>query len=302
MASVIKKQTIIGSNMSETEDGIEDVAIFFVEGLDASGAEKKYQALTTPGVPRVGDPHPFIPGIVARSIPRIEVKKGGFHATVEVQYAVPSEEDGGGGGGGGGPDGTGNLPGTVRLGVVYERVPSNFAVNIDGTKGDPIHLKYDHTVSFDPGGSQTGSGERDATTTQIGEVNNYIARPTVIIRGNTAFCPLGKGLKTGFTNSDNFLAPIANLFDVPPDGTADTWLLIRTSANSTDNNASFDFEFEWAYKKEKWYEVAVFIDPKTGRPPGNIKEPTPFQPGGEGNGTRVVRIAGQTAFQTFVTL
>lgn len=299
MASVVQKQTIIGSNLSQNEDGFTDTAFFFVTGLDAVGAEKKYQAITTVGVPQIGDPHPFISGIRVRNIPRVTVHKGGFTAQVEVSYAKPDSEDGDGGGGGGGG---GGVPGTVRLGAVYERVPSNFSTNINGTVGDLIHLKWDSTVSFEEGGSLTGSGEANAITTQVGEVNTYIPRLTVIKRGNTLKCPLTKAQKTGFTNADNFLAPIAGLFDAPPGGTPDTWLLIRSSANSTDNNESFDFEFEWAYKKETWHEVAVFIDPATGRPPGNVKAPANILDGERGNGTLVVRVAGQTNFTPYVQL
>lgn len=298
MASVVQKQTIIGSNLSQNEDGFTDTAFFFVTGLDAVGAEKKYQAITTVGVPQIGDPHPFISGIRVRNIPRVTVHKGGFTAQVEVSYAKPDSEDGDGGGGGGGG---GGVPGTVRLGAVYERVPSNFRTNKDGTIGKEIQIVHDFTVPFD-GDSLTGSGEKDAQKTMVGEVNAYLPRLTVIKRGNTLKCPLTKAQKTGFTNADNFLAPIAGLFDAPPDGNPDTWLLIRSSANSTDNNESFDFEFEWAYKKETWHEIAVFIDPATGRPPGNIKRPAQILENQKGNGTLVVRVAGQTNFTPYVQL
>ena len=300
MPSVVEKETIIGSNLSQSEDGFEDTAIYRVTGLDAPGSEKKYQAITTPGLPQIGDPHPFIPGIVVRRIPRVTVEKGSFNAKVEVFYANPSDEEGGGGGG---PDGT-NMQGTVRLGVVYERVPSNYTTNLDGTRGGPIKLGINPDAAFnlDGGGGSGNIDESNAATIQAGEVNTYIARPTVILRGNTAKCPLSKGLKTGFTNADPFLDPIKNLFDKLPVHKEDTWMLIRTSSNSTDNNESFDFEFEWAYKEETWHEVAVFIDPATGRPPGNITMPNPIKLPQRGNGTLVVRVAGQAKFKPFVTL
>ncbi|MEM6259672.1 MAG: hypothetical protein AAGI37_15440 [Planctomycetota bacterium] len=304
MPSVIDKETIIGSNFRITEDGAEDTVIYFVKGLDAPGMQKKLQAATTRGIPEVGDAHPFIPGIVCRGIPRVDVHKGGFTAKVEAFYATPSEEDSGGGGEG--PDGSSGIPGTVRLGAVYERVPSNYDTKIDGTVGKKIQIGHDWEAEIqendENGGVISGAVEKDQGNSQTGEVNAYVARLTVILRGNTEKCPLSKAQRTGFTNADNFLQPIAGLFDAPPDGTPDTWLLIRSGANSTDNNASFDFEWEWAYKPETWHEIAVFIDPRTGRPPANISRPPEIVPGAKGIGTLVVRVAGQANFRPYVTL
>lgn len=303
MASVVDKETIIGTNIAETEDGYTDTAVFYVTGLDESGPSKKLQAMTTTGVPTIGDPHPFIGGIVARS-KSAKMDKGGFSAFVTVNYAVPAEEDSGGGGGGG-PDGSGGTPGTVRLGSVYERVPSNYATNLDGSRGEAIKLGINLDEPFNlegGGGSYSQAEDLNAVNTQVGEVVAYVPRLTVIVRGNTAKCPISKALKTGFTNADNFLQPIAGLFDAPPDGTADTWLLIRSGSNSTDNNASFDFEFEWAYNPATWHQVAVFIDPRSGRPPGNVTAPPDMMPGSRGNGTLVVRVAGQATFTPYVTL
>jgi hypothetical protein len=302
MPSVVEKETIIGSNISRTLDGFADTAVFYVTGLDAVGSQKKFQAITTPGIPQPGNPHPFISGIQVLSIPSVKLHKGGFSAMVTVNYGVPPDEDSSGGGGG--PDGSGSLAGTVRLGAVYERLSSNYAVNTDGSRGDLIKVGADLGVVADLAAGQSYSQAEELTeaNTQVGEVDIFVPRVTVIKRGNTIKCPLLKAQKTGFTNSDAFLNGIAGLFDGAPDGTADTWLLIRSSANSTDNNASFDFEFEWAYNPAKWYGVATFIDPASGRPPANTGTPQPFEPGARGNGTLVVRIAGQTAFAPYVSL
>lgn len=295
--AIVVKETSRGSNLRWGDNGWEDTLVFTVTGLSGSTSFKRYIAALSPGIPQRGQNHPYIPGIVARSCPGIEMPGGHEFARVTINYAVPEEGDGGGGGGGEVPIGGGI---SVRLGTIYERVSSNYAVNADGTRGEVVKVWWNSTVTAEQGEGSMGSipTTLNDQNFQTGTVGNFIARPTLIFRGKSDKLPLSKSTKVGFTNSDDFLSKLSERFDDVPDAMQqdDTWMLIRQEANSKDGGQTIDVEREVAFRHDKWYEVATFINPATGRPPANLATPAALNPGIAGNGFKVVRVAGQASF------
>lgn len=61
----VVEDLVEGADAREGEDGYACTRTFVVEGLTGNAHARPYEALTASGVPRRGDPHPSIPGLVA---------------------------------------------------------------------------------------------------------------------------------------------------------------------------------------------------------------------------------------------
>ncbi|MGB0970428.1 MAG: hypothetical protein ACPGVG_05630 [Mycobacterium sp.] len=299
--AITVKEISAGSNIRWGDNGVEDTLVFFVSGLEGTTSKKRFDAMTATNVPQKGQPHPYINGIVARSCPGVQMPKGHETARVVINFAAPEDGDDGGGGGGGEDDIPTKSGISIRLGTAYERINSNYAVKKDGTRGDAIKVWWNSLIEVTTEAISTGARPEILTEQnfQPATVGNFVARPTLIFSGKSKTIPLSRSRKVGFTNGDDFISQINGRFDEVPAAmkVPDSWMLIRQSASSKDGGATVDVEREVAFRADKWLEVAVFINPATGRPPANLATPDVLAPGQVGNGFKVVRVAGQAAFK-----
>jgi len=74
-----------GGSLRRTADGYEDERVVLVRELTGTPEARKHTALTAPGVPQVGDPHPVIPGLIVTSADAQLLD--GSQATVTINYA-----------------------------------------------------------------------------------------------------------------------------------------------------------------------------------------------------------------------
>ena len=64
MATLESLDEIKGGTINDDSGGYSTVRVGVVSGIDGAKESRAYRALQVSGVPRKGDPHPAIPGIV----------------------------------------------------------------------------------------------------------------------------------------------------------------------------------------------------------------------------------------------
>lgn len=91
-----------GNRVLRTRTGWEITRAALVTDLDGSAAERLCKALSAPGLPAIGSPHPVAAGAVLESIELVNVDVDNGVARVALNYATPSADNTGGAGGRGG--------------------------------------------------------------------------------------------------------------------------------------------------------------------------------------------------------
>lgn len=76
------------ASVNETAEGVELVRVFSIEGLAGEPAARAARTLETPGLPRIGEPHPFVSSatVTDRAFEYIDPD----NAIVAVTYRTPS--------------------------------------------------------------------------------------------------------------------------------------------------------------------------------------------------------------------
>ena len=274
MAITVKK-IVEATTATETVDGWVASDFYLVSGI---AAPDKSSYLATINVPAaIGQPHNFIPDALCISRGVSEIHGTGEKVTVRVDYGRP------GGGGtpteGVGPGGVGGSP-VLQTGAQLETVISNHGVKEDGTKGDIISIK------FKPDGSTY------TPHPGIGKIS--VSRP----RGIVSFTrkepdhPLDKAMKfTGFLNSKPWPPNVQH-------NGVEKWMCMGINGATDDGGKTYTIAYEFMFKKEGHHQMVVYTDPTTGSTPTSryMEEPPNNNPGAEGNGTLMVRVAGVRDF------
>jgi len=86
MANIV--DIIDGAAVESTLEGFKAERVFFLTELGGSNTGRLYQALIAQGIPRVGDPHPDIPGIKVLSVKSEPLERQPNQARVQVTYGV----------------------------------------------------------------------------------------------------------------------------------------------------------------------------------------------------------------------
>lgn len=279
--AVTIKERLSGQSVNQTVQGYTATRIWTVDGLSEKSYKNLAAAIDEISIPAIGEAHPDIPSIVVTS--KDATPEGFDKATVTVTYSRSVF-----GGGGNDPTGTTENP-ILSVSSRLEQVDTERVTGLDGTPDGAIKTFYV------PGGEGSIDG-RDAThTPQVGKVKAFVPRATISFQRqesvSAATVVADAAEFVGFTNSGPWLnTRLAALNE------ADVWLCIGASANSTDGGLTFVRNFEFAYNPETWNVMAVFIDEKTGRPPEDVTLPSGTDAGLRGNGTLMVRVAGQRNF------
>ena len=279
--AVTIKERMAGQTITETVQGFTASRIWTVDGLADGDYKMLASAINDPSIPAIGDAHPDLPNIVVTSK---DVAPEGFDkATVTVTYSRSIF-----GGGGNDPTGTTENP-ILSVSSRLEQVDTERVTGLDGTPDGAIKTFY----IADGEGSIDG---RDANhTPQTGKVKAFVPRATISFQRQetiTAATAVADATEfVGYTNSGPWLNTRRSELNV-----TDSWLCIGASANSTDGGLTFVRNFEFAFNPETWNVMAVFIDEQTGRPPDDVTLPDDTTAGLRGNGTLMVRVAGQRDF------
>lgn len=226
-----------------------------VSGMTGAGSAKLYRALTSGIVqtsagermPRYGDPHPAVPGIICIGrTARLNNDKG--HCEVYLDYGVPDVLT---------SDPSDTAPPQIEVGATVIEVDT--ARDVAGAI-----MAVNYTIEDPPGTFKT--------VKQTGTVRKQI--PSVYFRyrrrepnspGNKAKIHVGTMNET-------------DVFNDPPK----FWLCTGITGTSSDNGASYDVTYEFLRNDETWDAVVAYHDPTTGRIPTDVIFPSSQQtfPGG----------------------
>lgn len=275
------KERLASQSVGQTVQGFTATRIWTVSGLASGDYRILAEAIVAPGIPGIGEAHPDIAGIQVTN--RDATSEGFDKATVTVTYTRPIF-------GGGGTDPTGTVENPIlSVSSRLEIVTTNRVTGTDGQPLEPIKTFYI------AGGSGSIDGRDERHTPQVGEVKSFVPRATINFQRqesvSAADAVADAAEFVGFTNSGAWLN--TRLSDL---NRVDTWLCINSSATSTDGGQTFVRNFEFAYNPETWNVLAVFVDERTGRPPADVTLPESTDAGLRGNGTLMVRVAGQRDF------
>jgi len=89
---MIVSDIVEAARLTQDQDGFTASRTFLVDDVSGSAAARLYSALTSPGIPQYGEPHPTIPliQVVDR---QASPMKSGAQIRVEITYSVPSDDD-----------------------------------------------------------------------------------------------------------------------------------------------------------------------------------------------------------------
>lgn len=232
--------------VSEDSRGFRAQRKAIVSGMSGAGANRLYRALTSSIVvsstgermPRYGDPHPAVPGIICLSrTARLANDKG--HCEVFLDYGVPDVLT---------SDPSDTAPPQIEVGATVQEVDTGLDVN-----GTVMSVVYNPPLA--PG--EVGPA---IPVTQTGTVRKQI--PSVYFRFRRRE-PNSPGDKAKFyVGTMN----ATTVFNDPPK----FWLCTGITGTSSDFGASYDVTYEFLRNDETWDAVVAYVDPTTGRIPADV--------------------------------
>lgn len=255
-------------NVSENGDTVTKAYIF--EDVPGNADQQLYNALTDSRVPRYGDPHPVVPGILVTNVDAEPMDAG--IVKVLVTYSKPSTRnepayDTSSGG---------EERGTLALSATTSEEETKFDAN-----GAPLKVSFLPSSIDDQGNTVQGKRQDQIATASV-----MMPHLVLSFSRRERFAPaLFAIAMTGMVNRQA-IGPLG----------PQTVLLTRVDANSDDGGASYMVTYEFAYDRRGWNQRTVaFIDPETGNPPATIVRPTATGAiadlganfGGNGNGVAV---------------
>lgn len=228
-----------GGRVTHSEDGITAVRAFRVDALDGDRFTRAASVLELGGIPRYGEPHPTIPGILCLNV---EVEMSDVRqALVTCTYRRPTPRDAPDDGGGDDPGATSAL----EIGATVQTAKTNLDAN-----GNLM------IVSYVP-----SSGPVIARS-QGGTVDIQIPSPVLSVSRRETVAPWLDALKyVGRTNRFRWNR-----------GEERTWLCTSIRGTTDDGGVTYQTAREFAYKEETWDATVVYTDPKTGKPPSDVAD------------------------------
>lgn len=217
-----------------------------VSGMTGAGSAKLYRALTSGIVqtsagermPRYGDPHPAVPGIICIGrTARLNNDKG--HCEVYLDYGVPDVLT---------SDPSDTAPPQIEVGATVQEVDTGLDV-----AGVVMTVQY--TAPLEPG--EVGPA---IPTTQTGTVRKQIPSVYFRFRRREPNSPGDKAKQFVGTMNGTIV------FNDP----AKFWLCTGITGTSSDFGASYDVTYEFLRNDETWDAVVAYIDPSTGRIPIDV--------------------------------
>lgn len=234
MAVEVIADVIDGTSLTETKDGVEANRIFIVSGLQGNQSQKLFNALTAPGIPQIGDFHPFIPDVqvIDKNVEAIGTEK----VMVDINYRIPSADEA-----------------SLNLGEPYDVQIGSTAQTVV-TQKDRLgnQLLLTHTFeSTDSNGNLV-----ETTQTIVGEAEIQIPFVTV-------------SWKTRVDNSglEDAKCCVGRVNATPLFGDpARFWLFQGLDSFTEDNGLTFILTFQLQRNPDTWNTELAFIDPNTNAP------------------------------------
>jgi len=232
------------NEVKQGKDGIEAVRGFQVVGLSGNPDNRLLQAITEPGIPLRGEPHPSIEGIKADEISASP--QGAENALVTVTYKQLTEDE--------------NEPDELQKPTIT--VGSTVQEDIVNLDAFGKQMLLNHTkrkvITTDIGSGTKTSNKDTKLPTQPGEVGVQFPLTTISLSRREKNNPLFKSeIYTGKINS----API---FGDPKH----IWICTGIDGDSDDGGQTFtvSYNFQRAPQGTTWDPILVYIDPETDAP------------------------------------
>jgi hypothetical protein len=224
---------------------------FLVEDLSGAGPRVLMQALRAPLIPQRGDTFEGNDTlfVLDRTVTNIEDCTTKWEVT--VNYGWPTIT--------GGP--FDNPPSDlVRPRLELDSSVVMKRTNIDFNE-QPIQIEEYFTGEYD-----AETGEEIIAPTQGGMVDVPVV--LTVLRYQRREPPIDSHGR-GIAYKSKLFTGKTNLKDI--DGTgAHTWLCTRLGAVTEDGGLSYNVTYEFTFDPERWRATAVYVDPATGQPGGNI--------------------------------
>lgn len=228
--------------VSEDSRGYRAQRKAIVSGIQGSGSARLYRALTASVViassgermPRYGDPHPAVPGIICIGrTARMTNDKG--HCEVYLDYGVPDVLT---------SDPSDTAPPQIEVGATVQEVET--ALDVNGAT-----MKVGYFVD---------DGTALILEEQTGTVRKQIPSVYFRFRRREPNSPGDKAKQyVGTMNS-------VVVFNDPPK----FWLCTGITGTSSDFGASYDVTYEFLRNEDTWDAVVAYVDPSTGRIPADV--------------------------------
>lgn len=159
--------------------------------------------------------------------------------------------------------------GVIRVGATTSQVVSNVGLLVNQTTSVPalgvsdMKVKYTFPADYEGVNKEKYAGlefETGVETSKlVPEQTIIITRQEIITGGD-----LNNLARTfvGATNSTDW--------NLVPEDDKRTWLCTGIEGISNDNGLTYIITYSFQYRKDKWDQVVIYIDPNTGRPPPDI--------------------------------
>ena len=256
--------TIVGNEVVETEDGYEVDRTAIITGITGAAHKLEYNALQHAGLPKRGDPHPSIPGIIC--LRRSATLTGGNDkALVKLTYGVPKPnqqqtppQP---------PGTTTGATGVIRVGASTQGTTTQKDIN-----GTPVVLTHTFPKNYP---DESFAGKIDYP--QGADID--ISAPNMVVTETRVekVSPFRIAqIYVGTVNSRSVFG-----------GAPRTYLCTRIEGITNDRGVTFEVSYEFQFNPQTWDATVVFRDPATGRP---VDSPV------QGKGIQTVRVYPEADF------
>jgi hypothetical protein len=234
MAMKVTKDVIAGaSSITTLYKGQEEVRVFVVENVVGDGYAKLNNAKTGPDIPKIGDPHPSISGIIAKQIVGDGISTD--IVTVAVKY--------------GPPDRLQPTPDQVIITVGSSLTTAETNLDVDG---NILQTQYTYPDPYDETPHWKGS-----VLTHAAMVQKLIPTSRASLTRLEDESPLFlSSFYVGRINVLPFLGALAGF-----------WMCTDISGDSQDGGKTYNVTYTFEYKYDTWDQQVVFISSDTGDPP-----------------------------------
>lgn len=242
MAQVTVQDLLEEASAQTDQNGTTCTRRFIVTGLTAQASGRMFEAMNTVGIPRRGQTHPNLAGIVVRTVSAEPCADSPTKAYVTVSYAAPTYNTQA-------PSAKGKA--TYRSGATV----SDFETSEDKDKKQMVltHTK----ISQDEDGN-TVSEELPPQPAKV-----TIQKPQAYLT-----CERPEPLPINYRRLFGFVGCVNS---APFQGFgARCWLCVAIDVDETGDRGNVSYQF--SLKFDKWDARLVYIDPATGAPVNNPEE------------------------------
>lgn len=232
---------IESSLFSMTANGPEATRVFAVSDIGGDAPGRAYQATQVPGVPRYGDAHPSIPGIIVTSVRAAPASAQSTRQyLVSVQYSTPSDIEQ--------VVATGeNGPVSIELSTTVTEEQTRFDIN-----GDLMSVTYSGPATIKSINPYTG--EDSTVTANIRAYGYYPLTtyqvPRLQVSAKRIEPAIPRDAAGRFIASVNLRA--WNGF--PPK----TWLCVGVNSQPSESGDTHQVQYDFLYAPETWRNRLVF--------------------------------------------